>query len=405
MLQTAHELIKRAGKKLGLTGTEIQELLQPDAEHAFEIELSRGSKHQAYRIQHNNARGPYKGGIRFHPEVDRDEVRALATLMSIKTAAVNLPLGGGKGGVVVNPKDLTDADLEELARAYAAQLSQYIGPEKDVPAPDVGTNAAIMDWMADEFSKQTGDTTRASFTGKSLTKGGSLGREASTGRGGVIALREILKCTGKAGQQLTVAVQGFGNVGSFFATIAETDHPNWRLVAATDSQSGLYNRDGLSGKVLAEHKSKGGSLADLKLDGSDPLSNEAILGLDVDILVLAALGDTIVESNADRVKAGIVLELANGPVNEKAADALNQRGALIVPDVVANAGGVIVSYLEWVQNREGSRWTEEKVNPEMEKYMVSAINDAYDFAQKESISLKEAAFVLALRRILDAKRS
>src|SRR5688500_9969659 len=231
MPTTAQHIIRRAAKQLGLDEKQVQDLLRADAEHDFEIELSNGTKHKAYRVQHNSKLGPYKGGIRFHPEVDLDEVRALATLMSIKTAAVGLPLGGGKGGVAVNPKDLTDAELEELARKYAAHLSPYIGPDKDVPAPDVNTNATIIDWMVDEFQKHTGDTTRASFTGKYLDKGGSLGREAATGRGGVITLRELLKKQRREDQVITVAVQGFGNVGSFFGTIAQHDHPQWRLVA------------------------------------------------------------------------------------------------------------------------------------------------------------------------------
>lgn len=400
MLETAQELIKRVGGQLGLKDSDIENLLKADAEHEFEIELKSGAKHKAYRVQHSNVLGPYKGGIRFHPEVNLDEVRALATLMSLKTAAVGLPLGGGKGGVAVNPKELSAEELEELSRKYAAHLAPHIGPDKDVPAPDVNTNAAIIDWMVEEFEQITGDTTKASFTGKSLGKGGSLGREAATGRGGVIALREVLKQLGKDKDMVTVAVQGFGNVGSFFATIAETDHPNWRLVAATDSRGGVYLEEGLSAKELVEYKKNKGSLGDYHKAGAKSVTNQELVGLEVDVLVAAALGDVVIDKNMHQVKAKIILELANGPVNEAAYDYLTEKDVFIVPDVLANAGGVIVSYLEWFQNRKQEQWTEEKVNAELEKYMVKAVDDAYEYSKENGVSLKEAAFALAIRRIL-----
>ena len=400
MLQTAHELIKRVGKRLGLSDSDIEKLLQADTEHEFEIELSSGKKHKAYRVQHNNTLGPYKGGIRFHPEVDLDETRALATLMSLKTAAVGLPLGGGKGGVAVNPKDLSAQELEELSRKYAAHLSPHIGPDKDVPAPDVNTNATIIDWMVDEFEKQTGDTSRASFTGKSLAKGGSLGREAATGRGGVIALREALKHLGREDEVVTVAVQGFGNVGSFFGTIAETDHPNWRLVAATDSTGGPYKAEGLSASDVAAYKKNIGSLQDYRATDVQTIKSHELIGRDVDVLVVAAMGDVITEANMEAVQAKIILELANGPINEAAYNHLTKKGVLIVPDVLANAGGVIVSYLEWLQNKSGEHWSEARVNQELETYMVPAMAAAQAYADDKHDSLKEAAFALAIQRIL-----
>ena len=400
MLDRAQNMIQRAGKKLGMSEAEITELLQPNAEHKFEINMGNGTTLQAYRVQHNNKLGPYKGGIRYHHEVDIDEVRALATLMSLKTAAAGLPLGGGKGGIVVNPRNLSEAELEEISRKYAKHLSAHIGPDKDVPAPDVNTNGKIIDWMVDEFEKETGDTTRASFTGKTIANGGSLGRDAATGRGGVFALRELLNNDGKADRELTCAVQGFGNVGSFFATVAAHDHPSWKLVSASDSTHALYNPEGLNAQELADYKSGGGRFGDYKADGVTTISNEDLIALDVDVLVLAALGDAVTESNVENVKAKYVLEMANGPVNEAAHDYLTEKDVCVLPDIIANAGGVIVSYLEWFQNREDNYWTEEKVNAELDTYMTKAMTELLACAKEyDEKSLTEAAFILALKKL------
>ena len=402
MLETAHEFIQRVGKKLGLEPSDIEFLLKAEKEHVFEIELSTGKKHKAYRVQHSSKLGPYKGGIRFHPEVDLDEVRALATLMSLKTAAVGLPLGGGKGGISVNPKELSHKELEELSRKYAKHLTPHIGPEQDVPAPDVNTNATIIDWMVDEYEKETGDQSRAAFTGKSIDKGGSLGREAATGRGGVLALREILKLIGNK-DSLTVGIQGLGNVGSFFGEIAEDEEPSWQLIAATDSSGGISDAFGLSASELDDFKKQGNKLIEYKSDSSVSITNDQFVSEEVDVLVLAALGDVVTEKNMKDIKASIILELANGPVNDKAYDYLTGKGVLVIPDVLANAGGVIVSYLEWVQNRKSEKWEEAKVNQELENYIVKAVKEAYEFGQQNKMSLKEAAFALAIRRILGAK--
>jgi glutamate dehydrogenase/leucine dehydrogenase len=374
-------------------------VIRTNAEHVFEIELSTGKRFPAYRVQHDNRRGPYKGGIRFHPEVGLDEVRALATLMSLKTAAVGLPLGGGKGGVAVNPKDLTPAELEELSRKYAAHLAPHIGPEADIPAPDVNTNAQVIDWMVDEYSRLTGDTSRASFTGKSLENGGSLGRDAATGRGGVIALREYLRLTADPAAALTMAVQGFGNVGSFFSTIAQTEQPTWKLLAASDTSAALYSTAGLRADELAAYKTGRGRFAELKLLETQTLGGDDLPSLDVDTLVLAALGDAVTEANIHHVKAKLFVELANGPVNDQAAEYLHVRGVTVLPDVVANAGGVIVSYLEWLQNKAGEHWPEDRVNAELERYMVKAVADMVQTAAEHKVPLKEAAFIVALRRL------
>ncbi len=397
MLATAHALITDAAKRLNLTDEQIANLLATNAEHSFEIEMDSGKKFSAYRVQHNNKLGPYKGGIRYHQEVDLDEVRALATLMSFKTAAVGLPLGGGKGGITVNPKNLTDTELEELSRKYAAHLQPHIGPDKDVPAPDVNTNSTIIDWMVDEFEKLSGDSTKASFTGKSIGNGGSLGRDAATGRGGVIALRELLKLSGKK-DQLTYAVEGYGNVGSFFATIASKDHPNWKLLVASDSSGAVYSESGLSAKELEKHKLNGCKFSEFE---DKHITNEELLASDVDVLVLAALGNSVTSKNMKNIKAKIIVELANGPVDEKAFNYLSKKGVVILPDIVANAGGVIVSYLEWQQNKLGESWTEEMVNQQLDDYMVGAVDDVYKLSQSSKVTLKEAAFMRAISRLTE----
>ena len=398
MLETAHNLIRRAGKKIGLSDSEIDELIKVDAEHHFEISLDSGKKFPAYRVQHKNRLGPYKGGIRFHPQVDLDEVRALATLMSLKTAAVGLPLGGGKGGVAVNPKDLSMAELEELSRKYVRYLHPHIGPDKDIPAPDVNTNPTIIDWMVDEYEKLTGDTSKASFTGKSIERGGSLGRDAATGRGGVIALRQLLTLQVPSLQKkLSFAVQGYGNVGAHFAQIAQATQPNWQFIAASDTSATIVSDKGLDASKLAGFKKAGQRFADYK--DSQTLSAEAIIGLGVDILVLAALEDAITEKNMKNVKAKYVVELANGPINETAYNSLTSQGIVILPDIIANSGGVIVSYLEWLQNKNDEHWPEDKVNQELEKYIKTAVNKVYQTATSEDVPLKDAAFMMALKRL------
>jgi glutamate dehydrogenase len=397
MLDTAQKLIRDAAQKLGLSSGQIEELIKINAEHNFEITLGNGQKYQAFRVQHNNKLGPYKGGIRFHPQVDYDEVRALATLMSFKTAVSGLPMGGGKGGVAVNPKELSEEELEELSRKFVGGLHQHIGPDKDVPAPDVNTNAKIIDWMVDEYEKLSGDKTKASFTGKSLRNGGSLGRDAATGRGGVIVLREILNKL-SINRPITYAVQGWGNVGSFFTLVAQEKQPGWKLVAATDSSGGRYSPGGFSAEELDGFKKSGGRLVDF--GNGRAISNEDLIALDVDVLVLAALENAVNEENVDEIKAGIVLELANGPVSYGAYKALSQKDIIDIPDILANAGGVIVSYLEWVQNKQGDRWPEDKVNRELENYLVKAADKVYARKQESKMTLKEAAFAEAIVKLI-----
>lgn len=269
-----------------------------------------------------------------------------------------------------------------------------------MPAPDVNTNAEIIDWMVDEYQKLSGDTSRASFTGKSIKNGGSLGRDAATGRGGVIVLAELLKDRSQAGQPLTMAIQGFGNVGSFFATEAATAQPQWQLVAVSDSATALYDPSGLPAKELAKFKTGGGRFADYQKDGVKQLTNDELLALKVDILVLAALGDAVTGQNMKNIKAEYVVEMANGPVDQTAHDYLTGRGVTILPDIVANAGGVVVSYLEWLQNKRNEHWSKAEVNRRLNDYLTKATADMLEIARKEQInSLTEAAFMLALRRL------
>lgn len=396
MLKSAHSLISEVGRKIGLSDAQIDKLIEVDAAHQFEINLESGKKAKGYRVQHSNKLGPYKGGIRFHPEVDLDEVQALATLMSLKTAAVGLPLGGAKGGVAVNPKELSNKELEELSRDFVHNLHEHIGPDKDIPAPDVNTNPQIIDWMVDEYEKLTGDTSRASFTGKSLSAGGSLGRDEATGRGGVIVLREILKKMSKK-EPIDYAVQGFGNVGAHFGVISANEHPGWRLVAATDSSGGVYDPEGLTAKKLQDFKEHGGKLAEYHQ--GKKISNGELIGLELDVLVMAALGDAINDKNETDVKAAIILELANGPVSDRAYKTLSGQGVVIVPDILANAGGVIVSYLEWLQNKAGEHWTESRVNKKLEDYLVKATDRIWDMHETQRLPLKEAAIAVALKRL------
>lgn len=401
MLETAQYNIKRAARQIGIDDQTLDRVLTAEQEYDLKLEVD-GKILQAFRVQHNSQRGPYKGGIRFHPEVHLDEVRALATLMSLKTAAVNIPLGGGKGGVAYDPREHDKTFNEKVAREYVRALAAHIGPNKDVPAPDVNTDAETMDWMVDEFNKLTGDETRATFTGKSIHNGGSAGREAATGRGGVIALRRYIAAHPELPTPLTVAIQGVGNVGFFFAQLAEEELPV-RIVAVSNSRKCVVVKDFKhSGDVLqfADKKFSRAVIDELEDVTTETFSPDDILALDVDILVLAALGDVVDKTNQSQITASILLELANGPIDTAAHDALLGRGSICLPDIIANAGGVIVSYLEWRQNLTHEIWSEERVNAELDRILSAATEAMIERAEREHISLREAAFVVALERLV-----
>lgn len=400
MYESAREMVSRVAVKLGLNERETDDLLKNDAEHRFEITVGDNA-YPAYRMQHSNKRGPYKGGIRFATMVDEDEVKALALLMSIKCAAVNIPLGGGKGGVVYDPREHDPATTEAVARGYVRALVDYIGPDKDVPAPDMNTDSTIMDWMVDEYEKLTGDTSRASFTGKSMGNGGSEGRTAATGRGGVIALREYLKSIGKDPNGLTVAVQGIGNVGFYFSQLAQQEL-GVRIVAVSNSRQTLAvkdfaNNDNQLDFTLQEFSRA--TIQNVSGDHTEDLSRDDILSLGVDVLVLAALEDVVREDNVDQVDTKIIVELANGPIQDAAFETLTSREVVILPDVIANAGGVIVSYLEWRQNKTGEHWGETEVNAKLDAILSTAMSDMLQRAERDKISYKEAAFAIAIERL------
>jgi glutamate dehydrogenase (NAD(P)+) len=351
-----------------------------------------------YRVQHSTHRGPSKGGIRFSPHTDLDEVRALAMWMTWKCAIVNVPFGGAKGGVLCDPKQLSLGELERLVRRYTTEISILIGPETDIPAPDFGTNPQMMAWIMDTYSMHHGHTVPAVVTGKPVPVGGSEGRVEATGRGVAIIAREALRSLGSNLADTTVAVQGFGNVGS---EAAHFFHANGaKVVAVSDSMGGLYNPDGLEIPKLLKCARRDGSLSE-RPEGR-PISNEELLELDVDILVPAATENQITTANANRIRARVIVEGANGPTTPAADAILFDRGIFLVPDVLANAGGVIVSYFEWVQDLQSFFWSENEVNERMEQMMLNAYRQVHAVAKRDDIDMRTAAYVIGVQRVADA---
>jgi len=347
-----------------------------------------------YRIQHNGARGPYKGGIRYHPDADIDEVRALASLMTWKTAVVDIPYGGAKGGVQCDPTMMSMGEKQRLTRRFTSAISYVLGVNRDVPAPDVNTDAQTMAWMMDAYSGRYGYTP-AIVTGKPVELGGSYGRDAATGRGVVYCLEEAARDYGIDLAGATVAIQGFGNVGSWVARLI--GELGCRVVAVTDVKGGVHRADGLDVPALWGWAQESGSV--VGFSGAEEISNAELLELDVDVLVPAALDRVINEGNADRIKARVVLEAANHPVTPAADDVLQEKGVIVVPDILANAGGVTVSYFEWAQNIQQFRWEEERVNTELKKTMTRAWQNVYERASLDGIPLRLAAFAIAVAKV------
>lgn len=357
-----------------------------------------------YRVQHDNTRGPTKGGIRFHPDVSLDEVKALAFWMTFKCAVVGIPYGGAKGGVAVDPKKLSRLELERLSRNYIEQISYFIGPDKDIPAPDVYTNAMIMGWMMDEYSKLTHRHTPAVITGKPIELGGSLGRDDATGRGAYYCIKELEKKRNWKPGDITVAIQGFGNAGQHIANLLY--HDGYRIVAVSDSKGGIYSKDGFDVPSLIRAKLETQEVKAVYCNGSvmeivpsAQISNEELLSLDVDVLIPSAMENQITINNAKNIKAKIIVEVANGPVSLDADSILTQNKILVIPDILANAGGVTVSYFEWVQNRAGYYWSEQEIHQRLEKVMVNAFNEVYELMQENNIDMRTAAYAVALNRL------
>jgi len=390
--------IDKAGRRIGLDLSTIKKL--STSERIINFKISHKAKSfKGYRVQHNSSRGPYKGGFRFHPVVNLDEVKALAGWMTLKCALVNIPFGGAKGGLAIDTKKLSANDLEKITRALTRKIAKFIGPETDIPAPDVGTDSQIMAWMMDEYSKFAGHNEFGVVTAKPIELGGIVGREEATGLGGKYVLDEFIKKKRLKKKNNTIAVQGFGNVGAHMAELA---CHNYKIIALSDSSGAIYNPKGVNLNKARAQKEKRGSLLGLK--GTKNISNEDLLELKTDILIPAALENQINENNADKIKAKTILELANGPTTPEADKILNEKGIIIVPDILANAGGVVVSYFEWLQNKTGRVWKEAEVNKELKKIMENAFNQTWKEAQKTKLTLREAAYNLSLKRVAEAMK-
>src|SRR5436309_5291911 len=355
---------------------------------------------EGYRVQHSIARGPGKGGIGYHPDVSLDEVKALASWMTWKCATVAIPFGGAKGGVICDPKHMSQGELERMTRRFTSEISIIIGPEEDIPAPDVYTNAQTMAWIMDTYSMTKGTTALGVVTGKPIAVGGSLGRNEATARGVQYITREVLKTKGMNLKGATMVVQGFGNAGSIAAQLLHGD--SVKVIAISDSQGGIHNPKGLDPNLVLKHKAKAGSV--MGYPEADSVSNEKLLELECDVLIPAALENQITMENAGRVKAKVVVEAANGPTTPAADDILHEKGIFVLPDILANAGGVTVSYFEWVQSLQAFFWREDEVNAKLNEIMTRAYYEVYETAKKYNVHMRTAAYILAVSRVAEATR-
>lgn len=396
--------LSRVAKKLKLDPNIHEKLKHPKTTLIVSIPVMMDSgKLQVftgYRVQHNIDRGPSKGGIRFHPDVTLDHVKALSMWMTWKCAVMGLPYGGAKGGVTCDPKKLSQRELEKITRRFTTEIAEFIGPRRDIPAPDVYTNPQTMAWMMDTFSMHSGHAVPGVVTGKPLEIGGSFGRNEATAQGCIFAIAEILKYLGKGLPGSTVAVQGYGNAGAFAHKLAQAEGA--KVIAVSDSKGGILNPEGLDYAEVFRHKGAKGSVKDFP--GARNISNAQLLELDCDILIPAALENQITEKNAGKIRARLIAEAANGPTSEEATEILHKRKIPVIPDIVANAGGVVVSCFEWAQNLMGYFWTEEEVNRRLKDIMVIACQRVWNLAQAEKCDLRLAAYMLAVRRVADAAR-
>ncbi|MCX6810925.1 MAG: Glu/Leu/Phe/Val dehydrogenase [Candidatus Berkelbacteria bacterium] len=395
----AQQQIDDAAKYSDCDSEIIKVLKEPQRviEVSIPIEMDNGKVEifKGYRSQHNNYRGPYKGGIRYHPGVNVDEVKALSAWMTFKCATVDIPFGGGKGGVIVDPHKLSEHELKHLTQGYIDKIFDLIGPEKDIPAPDVYTNAQTMAWIMDEYSHIARVHSPAVVTGKPLENEGSLGRDTATAQGAAYVLYEYLQTVEKKLENTSVAIQGFGNAGAHLAKILYDS--GFKIIAVSDSKGAIFSTDGLDPRAIEEHKEKTGSVKNFK--GTKNIPADDILTLKVDVLVPAALENVITNKNATKIKAGCILEVANGPTTPEADEILEKKKIDIIPDILANAGGVTVSYFEWVQNLSRFYWSAEEVDSKLKSKMESAFSDIHNFAKKKKITYRQAAFALAINRI------
>jgi glutamate dehydrogenase (NAD(P)+) len=430
--KNAQHQLDNVAKRLNLKKGIHEYLRNPSRELTvnFPVRMDSGEIKifNGYRVQHNNARGPCKGGIRYHPDVSLDEVRALAMWMTWKCAVVNIPYGGAKGGVICNPKEMSEDELERLTRRFTTEISIIIGPEKDIPAPDVYTNAQTMAWIMDTYSMNKGYSVPGVVTGKPVHLGGSLGRNEATARGCMFTIREALKHfnykvippekwrkdsnPGNSSESpndgdegngyridgATVAIQGFGNAGSIAANLLQ--RKGAKIIAVSDSKGGILNKDGLDITKVIEHKTKTGSV--VGFDGCEKLETKQVLEVECDVLVPAALENQILEENADDIKTRIVAEAANGPTTPEADKILHEKDIFLIPDILANAGGVTVSYFEWVQGLQQFFWSERDVNIRLREIMVKAFNEVLTTSHKNKVDMRTAAYIVAVKRVADA---
>lgn len=400
-------VVNNAASILGYSHSDYEAIIYPERELkvSVPVRMDDGSVRvfEGYRVQHSTSRGPAKGGIRYHQDVNIDEVKALAAWMTFKCAVVNIPYGGGKGGVVCDPAELSDAEIRRLTRRFTAMIAPIIGPEQDIPAPDVGTNANVMGWIMDTYSMLKGHCIPGVVTGKPLPLGGALGRHEATGRGVMITALNVLKALKLSPKASTAVVQGMGNVGSISAKLLY--QAGVRIIGVSDVSCGIYNPDGLDIPDIIDYLStkKGNLLKDYQSDGISYISNKALLELDTTLLIPAALENQINSENAENIKAKIIVEGANGPTSIEADEILSRKGVTLVPDILANAGGVVVSYFEWVQNIQSVSWSEEHVNEQLKSIMDQAFQSVWNIAEENNTTLRTGAYLIAVKRVVDAK--
>lgn len=405
LFEAVQGFFEQSADRLNLDDATRAALGTPERELAVQVRVPMDDGElqvlPGWRVQYNSARGPYKGGLRFHPDASLDEFRCFAALMTWKTALLDIPYGGGKGGVKVDPKLLSEGERERLCRAFLRGIAAIVGPETDIPAPDVNTGPPEMAWMYDEYSRMIGADVPGVITGKPIAVGGSLGRDAATGRGALFCLDRIAHARGWTRERIRVAVEGYGNAGSWFAVLAF--QLGYRVVAVSDSKGAISNPEGLDPRSVLDHKRATGSVVDFK--AGDTIDGADIMGVDCEVLVPAALEETLRADNADMVQANLIVEVSNYPITPEADAALSGRGVSVVPDILGSAGGVVVSYLEWAQNLQRERWPEERVNRRLQELMEASTDEVVARANTSGVSQREAAYEIAVERVAEAQRA